>query len=1306
MEGVQQSIGNVTAHNSNVGIFNHNDNILRRLPYNPHAAFNAGARDDKERLQRGTRVEILKRIQNWIESESENEPHIFWLDGWAGSGKTTIAHDISQRYHEDGRFWFASYFFSRDEQTTSGNTTFVCTLARQLAEQRSNFGQAGKNITTEYKRVLTNILETYEGLADRVASEQWKEIIVKPLSGLKNTKGFSHLVIVLDALDEHPKHNQITNLISLIRGTYALGKFRPRFLITSRPEDVIRDAFDLRQNQGPPLRMFSLHTEKDDFVNRDIKLYIREKLSRFRLSSHDVDKLADNAARSFIWISTACRAILAKRSSAQQSTALKRLLLTTANSNPEKQLNDLYSEILGRSFSEDEDEDEDDFQDVQNLKMVLGSLAVLKNPLSAQSLDQLLGMKLGNVDSILSDLHAIVYTPQQQEGGIWGSPLRLHHPSLHDYLINEKRCDERFHVPSTKAHKILFEHCLALMSAQLKQDICDLKAPGSRSADLSESQLEQNLSPATQYACLSWFFHFQNSGQRLSDEDHVHNFLTTYFLFWLESLAWMRHVSEAIYVLITLESQAEEDDSARLQAFVHDARRFALFGRTILDEAPLQIYSTLLILAPSKSIVVNTFADHVAPWVERLGRKETGWSAYLHTLETHAIATMAFLNNTELLTGDTEGNIHLWDLNTGTLVQTLEEHNNRRICQLVPSPDGDQAATVMERNFEEYFLQYEIVIWNLKTSSLIRKHTEKPGHTWLAVHWSVDTCHWIAASVGSYELYIWDLRSDNRNFKIPAGQHVLPTEVYSYHKSSDMRVTFSSSGQNVAFEDYRFVSIWSITPGLRPYTKVFLRKGERNLKKSLSTLKNALRLMPASRICFPIYDIHHDIVIANIFMSEISYIIPYSDHDLVATSLISPDKSFISCYTGANTIEIWDSSLSHMDNDFSLVSRAKIHAPQFQIGMMIKLAPDKNLLATVSRSDCHPKVWDTQQKPGIRDSEDMCQLLHIAFSINGQFAAGICKIHLSIDVLNVQKLKILHQFKEPLGWKICDLVEDQPKKEVVLKFLQDGTTLFARIQGSSRVYLWDILTGLPISTTEIEPFTNIVSLDRYFIGPGNRIILNTGNKRMPFLEILGRVSKAEPQGLENKVLQTAAVGASLIHELIQNRDPDRNFRVDVLLRNYSTKAEIRIKHLSGGVLWAALSCTGTKLAIKDRRTIYLYDISYSTYLPLCESLDFKELNELGTFSPDDNALNTPRCILAIRDPGGVGEWNLVEKFVIDKNWIRWKGMNIFWLPPHFRDSKARVNPIERNKVIVSLFHETEGMVFLKFDFNELERLRI
>jgi hypothetical protein len=182
------------------------------------------------------------------------------------------------------------------------------------------------------------------------------------------------------------------------------------------------------------------------------------------------------------------------------------------------------------------------------LKHTLRSIVVLLLPLSTSSLSRLLHLPREDVDRTFEDLYAILDIPEDLT-----RPLRLHHPSFRDFLLNKDRSGE-FRVDEKGAHQILATGCIQLMSRTLKKDICEMHAPGSQASQVESSWIEKCLPPEVQYACLYWVQHLQRSGSQVRNGEEAHRFLQVHLLHWLEALGWMGKTSEGIQAILSLEA--------------------------------------------------------------------------------------------------------------------------------------------------------------------------------------------------------------------------------------------------------------------------------------------------------------------------------------------------------------------------------------------------------------------------------------------------------------------------------------------------------------------------------------------------------------------------------------------------------------------------------------------------------------------------------------------------------------------------------------------------------------------------------
>jgi WD40 repeat protein len=64
-------------------------------------------------------------------------------------------------------------------------------------------------------------------------------------------------------------------------------------------------------------------------------------------------------------------------------------------------------------------------------------------------------------------------------------------------------------------------------------------------------------------------------------------------------------------------------------------KRFALYGRAAIEQAPLQVYHSTLMFTPRNSVVKRQFAK-LLTFVERAPQVEQEWNSLLQTLEGHS----------------------------------------------------------------------------------------------------------------------------------------------------------------------------------------------------------------------------------------------------------------------------------------------------------------------------------------------------------------------------------------------------------------------------------------------------------------------------------------------------------------------------------------------------------------------------------------------------------------------------------------------------------------------------------------------
>jgi len=393
-------------------------------------------------------------------------------------------------------------------------------------------------------------------IASRSLREQWHQLILRPLLKLDGTGCKTLYILVVDALDECDDENDIRTIVHLLTEARSLKRVRLRTFLTSRPEIPIRHGFG--QIADEEHQDFVLHRISPSIVDHDINIFLEYNLGAIRQGRSLKDswpgkevirQLVQAACGLFIWAATACHFIReGKRFAAKRlDTILKGSGGTVTK--PEEHLDKIYTTVLGHSVSSaytDEEKEESYYM----LRQILGSIVILFSPLSTQSLHKLLNLAKEDVVQTLEDLHSVVDIPREHI-----HPLRLHHPSFRDFLLNNDRCQNLdLWVDEKQAHQNLADSCIWLMSTLLKQDICGVSTPGMLAADMERSQVERSLPHEVQYACVYWTRHVQKSGAQLRDNGPVHQFLQEHLLHWLEALGWMGKTSEGIQAILSLEA--------------------------------------------------------------------------------------------------------------------------------------------------------------------------------------------------------------------------------------------------------------------------------------------------------------------------------------------------------------------------------------------------------------------------------------------------------------------------------------------------------------------------------------------------------------------------------------------------------------------------------------------------------------------------------------------------------------------------------------------------------------------------------
>jgi hypothetical protein len=467
----------------------------------------------------------------------------------AGTGKSTISRTIAQTFADKGQLG-ASFFFKRGEGDRGGASKFWTTITAQLVLR-----------VPPLIPHVRKAIDDNPAISGKSMREQFEKLIYQPLSKMEhNPTQISTQVLVVDALDECEQEGQeIKTILHLASQTRHLRSVDMRIFLTSRPDLPVRLGFE--KISADAHQDVVLQDIRQDTIEHDISAFLKDEFAKIRddyncscpsdsslplnwPGERIVQALAKMASPLFIFAATVCRFVGDRRWNPEEQLVT---VLKHQTASQESKLDGMYLSVLDQLLVDLTDSQKQRL--AREFREVVGSIVILADPLSTSSLAKLLGVSKRIVDCRLDSLHSVLSVPTNQD-----SPIRLLHLSFRDFLLDPEKRKSLFWVDVRKAHELLADSCIGLLSAKLKRDICNLQAPGILAEEISDQKIKSGLSADLQYACQYWVLHLKGSEAQLKDDDKVHKFLRQNLLYWLETLSLIGKTSEGVYAIILLES--------------------------------------------------------------------------------------------------------------------------------------------------------------------------------------------------------------------------------------------------------------------------------------------------------------------------------------------------------------------------------------------------------------------------------------------------------------------------------------------------------------------------------------------------------------------------------------------------------------------------------------------------------------------------------------------------------------------------------------------------------------------------------
>ena len=517
---------------------------------------------DRQGCLKGTREAVLNEIESW--SKDSNISPVYWLNGLAGTGKSTIAQTIAERVFADGRLG-ASFFCSRDFKDRRNLRYIFPTLAFQLAHKYP-----------EFRLILVPLLQSNPDIVHDSLYNQMEMLIVEPLSSSNIST-----IIVIDALDECMDEEPQSAILSVM-GRLVERIPNVKFLITGRPEPRIQSGFRLGLLK-PLTDIFVLHGVEPSVINMDIRLFLEHGLSELAKrrgierdiwpTDQDLDLLCERAGGLFVYAVATLKFLdHAFIPPNKQLDIITRAPGTTTHEGKAKvrskatldsldgfapsvdgsveTLDSLYlSSFQGAFNGMDADDDE-------KVRSVIAAVVLAVNPLPPSAIATLLDLGKQETMDLLRLIQSLLKLSEDPD-----SPVLPFHKSFPDFITDPHRCpNRRFHISLRTGHLKLALSCLKLMNGSLEQNLLSLPdyALNSEVKDL-QTRIKDHISVALEYACKSWYSHLiEARGDVTAIISTLRSFLQEGFLAWLEVLSVIGAARDAVIALEKLMPWLQE----------------------------------------------------------------------------------------------------------------------------------------------------------------------------------------------------------------------------------------------------------------------------------------------------------------------------------------------------------------------------------------------------------------------------------------------------------------------------------------------------------------------------------------------------------------------------------------------------------------------------------------------------------------------------------------------------------------------------------------------------------------------------
>ncbi|TFA99728.1 hypothetical protein CCMA1212_008564 [Trichoderma ghanense] len=1156
----------------------HQEAILAKLKSAKGAAFDSPSHVNSTKCYPGTRQDILEQIQTW--STKPESQCIFWLNGGAGTGKSTISRTVARSLVNRGML-AASFFFKHGEADRGNMTLFFPTIASQLVQ---TFPQIAPHVRAA--------VEADPTIHDRSIKEQFDKLIAGPIRIASEVSQLPTMVVVADALDECDNDEHVRLFIHLLSQTQHFTSVSLKFFITSRPELAIRLGFADISGQYDDL---ILHQVPRVVIEHDITLFLEHELALIRQDynksvsanrqlplawpgNEKFQQLVSMSIPLFIFAATACRFIQDRRIGGPKDQ-LAKILEQQAAHGSRSNLDATYLPIVNGLVAGLSDTEKSLVS--ERFKRIVGSIVTLASPLCAPSLARLLDVPLDAVEDQLDLLHSVLYIPTDAR-----LPVRLLHLSFRDFLVDPTTAHEADRHPlwvdERKAHRVLAIRCLELLLEEgtLRRNICGLKLPSTPRSEVEQSTLETALPPEVQYACLYWVFHHKQSMCKIEDGGLVDRFLNRHLLHWLEALGLIGRIAESIGMVNDLLSLVHPERGVLISALLRDLRRIILSNGATIDISPLQVYYSVIAFAPEQSIVKTQYQSELPVWLTVSPPAASKWDACLQTLEGHTggIYSVAFSHDSKLLASVSwDKTIKIWDGESGICISTLEGPEPANVSSVAFSHDSRVLASTSK---------HEIRLWDAVTGT--RRSTLK-GHS-----------DYIMSIAFSHDSKILASASQDCTIRLWDAANGVCTSTLTGHSKVVNTIAFSQDSTTlVSASDDSSIKRWDAATGA--------------CKSTIKINEDALRstaFSHDSRILASVSDFDDSCIrLWDAANGECIATLKGHSH-MVFSVYFSRDSRMLASASGEMDIRLWDIATS------SSIATFRGHS---RIVCGFAFSHDSKLLASASADDT-VKLWeleiDADQMPPSSEHGGLFDSIKLIKGTKTLISGSLGE---SVQLWDIQTVSRIGTLTGCTAWPYSIAVA------------HNSGLLASTSVANGQIQLWNVETGVHIAT--VEGHNGAVPSAGSFIDYDSRPPMVKGDEfRGCHVIKVWQPSEDKYDYYGQRYSVVSAVTFSHDSQLLASASA-----MDSIIKVWDVGSGGCIATLAGHTSWisqlAFLPQSDVLVSSSGDRTIKIWDISSATCTATLEGQS-EPYNRSIAFSHDYNLLASGK------DDGSIEIWDI------------------------------------------------------------------